>query len=242
MKENTILKEANVVMLATGGKSRLSINTAGPLHYSDVELNSSANFTSQHLYFTTDEEIKQDDWCINGNNRVVKYDQSVRDKEVCKKIVATTNPELHTKSTKSKINDTEYETFVGERDIPKIPDTFITKFVEEWNKGNKIEKVRLEYGKYCSTGNPCNGQGRNCDEASIKLNIRKDDSAIVHVFREKTFNKKDLCDAFIAGAKYAHSMYWHEGDRDELERPLYRMSADHKKDNFPKWFDKNYSE
>jgi hypothetical protein len=82
----------------------------------------------QHLYFTSDEEIKEDDWVIWGE----KLDQlskanamdvnlnSSYSKGAFHKVIATTNPECN---------------------LPAIPESFLKQYVAA---NGKIDKVRLE--------------------------------------------------------------------------------------------------
>lgn len=79
--------------------------------------------TPQHLYFTSDEEIKEGDWCVNANNTIVQYRQLYRDKEILRKIISSTN-----KSS----------------GLPKPSKEFIEVYVKAHNEGKKIEEVLIQ--------------------------------------------------------------------------------------------------
>lgn len=90
----------------------------------------------QHLYITSDEEIKEGDWCYTGKNEVQqvleisnKHGHLIFNKETllfidCEKIIASTDKSLG---------------------LPEPSQGFIEKYVSEYNKGNVIEDVLIEY-------------------------------------------------------------------------------------------------
>ena len=102
-----------------------------------------------HLYITTDEEIKDGDWflmngCILRQCSLHKGDildtlGGLHHKSVCKKIIATTD-KLILKTSKS-IDKEQFPDIL----VPQIPQSFIDYFVEQYNKGNVIDKVLVEY-------------------------------------------------------------------------------------------------
>ena len=87
-----------------------------------------------HLYITSDEEIKEDDWYIGDNiiyNLVTKTNGMNP-----QKIISTTNPALN---------------------LPQPSKSFIDKYIEEYNAGNPITEVMVEYElDICKR---CNGKG-----------------------------------------------------------------------------------
>lgn len=96
----------------------------------------------QHLYILSDDEIEKNDWYFN---QIVRRDienniypegvvpiKCTNESDTCNelkciKIIATTDCSLS---------------------IPLIPQSFINKYVNEYNKGNKIEKCMVEYQMY----------------------------------------------------------------------------------------------
>lgn len=136
-------KKTKVVMLTTNEKaSSLSVLNSGKLNYG-AEAMSSINTKLQHLYFLSDEEIKEGDWCVDKHKVVFKQetDKIFSEFTGSKKIIATTDKSLmwHDKTP------------IGEnvnglwKILPQPSQSFIEKFVEEYNKGNVITEVMVEY-------------------------------------------------------------------------------------------------
>lgn len=117
---------------------------------------SNSNFEAQHLYFLSDEEeIKKGDWfvmngcivrqCESTNKEphtihtVVDSTGGIHHVSVCEKIIATTDSSLftHQKETFTLPERVFY--------LPQIPQEFIEYYVEQFNKGNVISKVMVEY-------------------------------------------------------------------------------------------------
>jgi len=146
-------KEARVHMLATEDPSCIAFHKLKDeepgLFYSDKPSVEEA-FDNQHLYITTDDEIKEGDWylwkgaeqknihqCkISVENDLNKL--NVEYKYLAEKIIATTDTKLtKTKSSKDKKGFTEYEM----RRLFEIPQSFI----EEYCKAGGIDKILVEY-------------------------------------------------------------------------------------------------
>lgn len=90
-------KKVQVVMLATEKESRLHYNEQRKIIITTNSDMKHPMDKPQHLYFLTDEEIKEGDWLLdlrtnkiakNINNSIICFNPSI------KKIIATTNPEL----------------------------------------------------------------------------------------------------------------------------------------------------
>ena len=145
--EGRYYQEAEVVMLAT------------KQYHSDIEFDDTlqlvrhkgyANKNGQHLYIVSNEKIKESDWYIWLDNSqicraetdIMIINQHLKNGHI-KKIIATTNE------------------YIGYTDIrvspvknfciyPQPSDSFIKKYIEEYNKGNQITKVLVEYSKHLS--------------------------------------------------------------------------------------------
>jgi hypothetical protein len=108
---------------------------------------------SQHLYITSDDEIKQDDFILTFTHA---YGWNIeRIKEVRgTTYVSVRNEQLLKESIKGKIiatTDTPLRSFEGivctylDFSLPQPSPQFIEKFIEEYNKGNVIKDVLVEY-------------------------------------------------------------------------------------------------
>jgi hypothetical protein len=152
-------KPGKVVMLPTkdykapifiGDKDNWLISTKNPSSWFFRHL-------FQHLYIVSNEEIKEGDWFIydgkiynefkssltpNVTINIRLYpnlDLSEQFREVylsdCKKIIATTDPILCKQ-------DDEYN---ATKNLPQLQQSFIDKYISEYNKGNVITDVMVEY-------------------------------------------------------------------------------------------------
>jgi hypothetical protein len=132
-------KKCKVVMLATDSKSTLFIGkTSGQLHELAIP-DKDESTINQHLYILSDDEIKECDWISDG--RSVWHIPVTLDGYInLYKIIATTDSSL----SPYLGNDMH----AGEEltiKLPSIPQSFIDKYVSEYNKGNKIKEVMVEY-------------------------------------------------------------------------------------------------
>jgi len=142
-------KECRVVMLPTKEKSLMFIDEHGGdiICYSPEYFKSSIEWkdvSHQHLYITSDEEIKKRDWCYSekAKNFYREPDPAFANaSNYIWKIIATTNPELgkYIDGSNPLVGE-----FIGVQ-LPQIPQSFILHYISEYNKGNKIEKVEVEY-------------------------------------------------------------------------------------------------
>lgn len=84
--------------------------------------------TFQHFYVISDEKIKQGDWYIDDCNQIRQSVTSNREywavRTNYKKIIATTNKDLG---------------------LPQLQQEFILQYVNDYNKGNTINKIEVEY-------------------------------------------------------------------------------------------------
>lgn len=123
-----MLKATTVVMLPTNQRASICKGiTTNRLYLYNNGYNLQIN--CQHLYFLSDEKIKEGDWYLTFQNGSVigeprKCEDSSYDFTNCKKIIATTDESLN---------------------LPQPSQSFLQKYVKEYNKGNIITKVMVEY-------------------------------------------------------------------------------------------------
>lgn len=143
-------KKVNVVMLPTNEKSKLVLSfkeksfnqlTEPKLTLIEKANYQMSNIQSQHLYITSDDEIKEGDWIYENDLKTINqagdnYIQNSNDK----KIITTTNSSLLIPHEHKELPDWN---------LPQIPQQFIEHYVSKYNKGNVITDVLVEYEK-CS--------------------------------------------------------------------------------------------
>jgi len=137
-------KEYKVVMLPTENESNLCIDlSCNELNYFTPEGTSTKHTECQHLYFVSDEEIKEGDWYIYGGTvcycKNEEYIEKLHKSVEKAPIVATSDPALTT-SKQESVDGYLLVTLVHNK-LPQIPESYIKKYVE----GNGRETiVRLE--------------------------------------------------------------------------------------------------
>ena len=146
-------KRAQAIMLPTNNKSLLYIN------YSKLQLNKfeQLDTNNQHLYIISDDKIKEGDWYIELDINslplsIKKADYNKTNEfslkpysDYCKKIIATTDTSLNKKHN-CDCGATTYEGCSQCLEIlPQPSQQFIEKYIEEYNKGNIIKDVLVEY-------------------------------------------------------------------------------------------------
>jgi hypothetical protein len=162
-------KKCKVVMLATDKETEIGLYHDNL--YNSTFGAKTNDWNNQHLYILSDDEIKEGDWFWQGFDKKVHQCHKTTDhfiiavlpddypKKICKKIIATTDSSLSLNQcdgciTGAPIDGKNIHRFadkgamVCQRDkyqLPSIPQSFIEYYVSEYNKGNKIEEVLVEY-------------------------------------------------------------------------------------------------
>lgn len=147
-----MFKKCKVVMLPTNEKAirPLIVNpSTGKMEISEwlgktfdypASEYQKVGYKTSHLYFLSDEEIKEGDWMYNPE-REPSILQCVGKGSLrgWEKIIATTAIICtgYSKETSKTFNDYSY--------LPQPSRSFIEKYVEEYNKGNLITEVMVEY-------------------------------------------------------------------------------------------------
>jgi len=156
-------KRAKVVMLATEKAEDCLYTSSNKLSYhkgylTQDYLKNSLNGKSYHLYLISDDEIKEGDWVYDSsslpqdapikririidNTHYTLYDDTSRNlKHHYKKIIATTDKSLEIMMS----NPAAWDAGIKTMSLPQPSQSFIEKYVEEYNKGNVITDVLVEY-------------------------------------------------------------------------------------------------
>ncbi len=120
-----------------------------------------ASYKPANLYVLSDEEIKEGDWIYtnhiikqiiqvkgfrkskNDNDVILAFDNNLKEVWLSKskKVLATTDSSL-TVTTFYEIEGNQ------QLNLPQPSSQFITKFIEEYNKGVLISEVLVEYEEY----------------------------------------------------------------------------------------------
>jgi len=134
-----MLKKLQLLMLPTNQKVKLFLGAiSGQLQLNQLDWYDKSTLC-QHLYFLSDEEIKEGDWVYDIDGDI---GQAIgTDKEEWsgnKKIIATTDSSL------TYHNPSEKKSFVLDY-LPQPSPSFIEKYIEKYNKGEQITEVMVEY-------------------------------------------------------------------------------------------------
>lgn len=154
----------NVYLLSSNEKATklgdLYNNTQSLLKLKSWEgLADNVTYNKLHIYITLPQsdleisKIKKDDWfftawgkifkCTGVDNYHILYDNGQYLPRSCEKIIASTDKTL------IKFNVAERRgSFSHFSSLPTIPESFITYFIEQYNKGNVLKNVDVELIEY----------------------------------------------------------------------------------------------
>lgn len=139
----------------------------------------------RHLYFLSNDEIKEGDWYININGL---YDDPTPILRKC--------PDKQDSEFRNSLPD--YFRVVSSTDKELTPsswirDNFVQNFIEAYNEGKPITEVSVEYDtrmNFCKSG--CDYCNMSCAVHTIKT--RLDGSVIIHQAKNYSFEEiKILC-------------------------------------------------
>ena len=131
-------KKVNVVMLPTNEKATAPIfksNNHLYIGYGEKLEYKNKDNSYQHLYITSDEEIKDGNWCILFDSFGHLFTDSAQQYIPSKGHVLNNGLCKVISSTDTILN------------LPQLPQQFIEKYIEEYNKGNVITEVMVEYNE-----------------------------------------------------------------------------------------------
>jgi hypothetical protein len=145
-------KKCKVVMLPTSGnRSGVWLNRGDKTLYHYANHGGDIN---HHLYILSDYEIKEGDYVVANyefnNKSIAQIKYITESKMFCnigydlmtnrnKKIIASTDSSLEINISRP---------FGVTQTVTSIPQSFIEHYVSEYNKGNKIEEVMVEYDEH----------------------------------------------------------------------------------------------
>lgn len=221
-------KRTKVIMLPTKDMSSIYVNkyinethNTSPIMFDtnpfmNSEEAKECGFEYQHLYITTDDEIKEGDWFILGNvprictsctDITVSTDNVWANKELVNKIIATTD--------KSLVIDTTYSNgkYKGKKYLPQPSQAFIEKYC----KVGGIDEVLVEYIKelkvgYCAN---CNGgsdlsfqctctKGKRTYYSELQLKIDSHNTITIHPIKD-SWSRKEVEDILHKAFKFINT-------------------------------------
>ena len=212
-------KTCNIVMLPTNEKARFNfyqicIDTEG--YYKDklvtIHNPNLKRVKPQHLYITSDDEIKNDDWCYNSiSNELEKWSSKgwieTPDFEYLgyQKIIATTDALPIYKA------GIEVGLFV-----PQIHQQFIQYYIEEYNRSNIITKVDVEY--WCGEKNcNCTTRQQDCFRAKQNQIIKINPDNTINIKQIKdSWNRTEVVELLIKAMIYANQYHSDELGEDHV--------------------------
>ena len=171
----------------------------GKLIYSDSNIKTPTQL--QHLYIISDDEIKLFDWVYNNKENIVEQITSItqlifvleenKENQTFKKVIATTNVSL---------------------DLPQPSKQFIEKYIEEYNNGNIITDIKVEYKRVFET--IAKGMiGHPEDDISWwneKLKINPNDNTITIKKLKDSWNREE----YAADVKRLCNLLYFSSNRD----------------------------
>jgi hypothetical protein len=211
-----------VHMLPTEDKTDIVRNTycfteahGNPLRFV-TDLNNQDNliereYEFQHLYFSSDEEPNDGDWCIIynaiGTEMLVQYNDGKYHHKLsnggyntkeevkgrCRKIVATTDKSLKVGYTIDHDPDklsTHTNLEVGTKSLPQIPQSFIEEYVKAGGIDDVLLECELDYSRRQGIGIPL--YQRIAIDSLYKLKTDQNNCVIVHPIEPKLYTKEEV--------------------------------------------------
>lgn len=175
-------KEAKVHMLPTEDKTAIRYNSSLKIiskDISDYGVDNNDYISCQHLYVTTDEEIKVNQRCLNDSTGVVFTAEEseliiYNSRSHIHKIIATTAPKL------AKLIAGGGE---GNAGVWKMLPQIQQSFIEEYCKQGGIDKVLVEY---------MNGYINNRPVSNGVLKTDSNNCIIIHPVEEEMYSREEL--------------------------------------------------
>ena len=124
-------KSSNIVISSFDNKLKLNNNTNDSVEY---------NGRNQHIYITSDEEIKEGDWVITPTNDIIQWAKVFQ--PIGKKIILTTDQYLIRNSVQA-INEEFLEWFIKN---PKSENVYVYKKYKQVNQNNPVTRGSTALG------------------------------------------------------------------------------------------------
>jgi hypothetical protein len=159
----------NLFLLPTDKPSRLRYNLSNVLVFTNESYRDYGKLDNQHIYITSDEEIKEDDWGLSKLNEIIVFGRSYNEK-FYKKIILTTDQDLIADGVQA-IHDTFLEWFMSNLSCEFVhviknpfhePTIYRYKIIipQEQPKPTPTENAPIKNGDVYDIGRTVNGVSR----------------------------------------------------------------------------------
>ena len=170
----------------------------------------------QHLYIIDNSEIKEGDWWLNkSNNTIYTGDEDMCSRantnSNCKKIIATTNPKLHSTRLKACPINPE-DNMVSIRGVSKPPKSFI----EEYCRVGGIDEVDVEYGLF-HDGNFKHGFETHAFKSIRKPRVNSNNEIIIHPIKD-SWTREEVLKII---KDFAYCLYEKHGHPDPADTAIW---------------------
>ena len=194
-------KKCNVVMLPTDGESRLYKapwdEPAAIGCFENPMKTVKGDTIAQHLYLISDDEINQMDYYYDPEmNIIAQRTLSADQYEDCKKVIASTDPELYIKDKGKQIEHRG-------RKIHTLDDfydfsTFSEDFIKAYVKANgEIDEVLVEYDVDCVSYPFLHREIKHCNSQCKHehlLKLTDNNKVIIHLPEEKVYSAEEVAE------------------------------------------------
>lgn len=187
-----MFKKCKVVMLPTNEKANGMGIIVLNKQFNSLGLGYGNNIDNQqHLYIISDEEIKKGNWCINDNHDTLyQSDWNVNETTNWSKVIATTDISLI-------FNHKEFPVTVPL--LPSPSQSFIDKYISEYNKGNIIIDVMVEYEDRLHYENTIYK-----DSNKLELKVSKDNTITIKRIKD-SWSREEVKSLVIDGMRFMNS-------------------------------------
>lgn len=224
--------KCKIVILPTEKDNCILRSTNTKALYQFKEKNKLGSFNRFHLYFLSDEEIKEGDWFININaipqqtiqqacengKAYVNCSKFSHYREHCKKIIATTDESLKVTCPNKNIPYAccNKEDFCGIKlSLPRPSNEFLKKYCELGGIDEVLVEVeKSNYNDWIKTGTP---------QPECKLKVAPDNTIIIKPVESEFYTREEVINLF-------HK--WLENYHQSNETAVWKSSLDN-------WIKKN---
>lgn len=212
---NTIKKKCEVVMLPANYETHVEAGSilfkrAGtiiicPHQRSADRINKEARdrYAPQHLYVLSDDKIGESDWVMYTKGNKTHYKQLFDKGDIelantggsgVKKIIATTDTSLKLYESETLARASGFSLKTDDILLPQPTQEFIEKYIEEYNKGNIITEVLVEYEQkqHFEADNSKRKDTRNGVWYKKRLKVSPKDNTITIYLVKDSWNREEI--------------------------------------------------